>query len=84
MVITGGAIADYRAENIKRSIVADLLFAVHIHFDLIKRHVSGAFDHDLHTGFAAPENQFSEGVEFGELSFIGSIGKASGAQTVSE
>jgi len=44
-----------------------------VKFDLIERHMAGAFDHHLHAFGPGAFGQFAEGLEFSELGFVGGI-----------
>ena len=51
VVVAGGDIGDERAERIKRSFVAQLVFFFHLQLDLVHRDVPRTFDHRLHVVF---------------------------------
>ncbi len=57
---------------------------LHVHFDLIQRHMSRTFDHHLYILFPGPFGQRTQNAQFGKLRSIGGIMQATRAQTIAQ
>ena len=84
VVVARGDIRRHRTEHVERSLVADFLLTLHVHLNLIERHVTGTLDHDLHAAFAATVDEFAENVEFAELRGVRSVRQAARTESVTE
>ncbi len=84
MIVPCGDIGDQRPQNVKRCFMAQFALQLHVAFDLIERHVSRAFDHDLHIFFPGAQRQFAQHLQFAQLRFVAGIGQASRAQRIAQ
>ena len=76
MIVTGSDIGNEGAKNIERRAHADRLLDLHVGFDLIHRHVSGAFNHYLDILFPSALCKLAEFYKFFYLTYVACIGKA--------
>ena len=84
MVVAGSDIGHQRPEHIEGGAVAEAFLQFDVGFDLIQRHVAGAFNHHLNTGILGTLGQFTENNQFLNLGTVGRIGQATGTETVSQ
>ena len=57
---------------------------LHVELDLIKRHVSGAFHHDLHASPPGTLSQLTDRLKFAKLRLVGRIGESAWTQSVTD
>jgi hypothetical protein len=57
---------------------------LHVVFDLVERHVTRAFDHDLDALGPGALGQLAQGLELPQLCLIGGVGEAARPQSVSQ
>ena len=84
VVVAGSDVGDERPERVERRLVAELLFLLHLLFDLVHRNVAGAFDHHLNVVFPGLLGQLAESLQLGELGFVAGVGDAAGTQSVAQ
>src|SRR5580704_6554530 len=84
VVVSRRNVGDQRAQRVKRSSVAQLVFLFYLQLDLIQRNVPGAFDHYLHVVFPGFFREFAENAQFGKLRFVAGVGHTAGTQTVAQ
>ena len=84
MVVAGRDVGHQRAERVERRLVAELVFLLDLHLDLVHRDVAGAFDHHLHVVLPGVLGQLAERLQLGELGFVAGVGDAAGAQAVAQ
>ena len=84
VVITGEYIRNHRAQDIERRTVANRLLALHVHLDLVERHMAGAFDHHLHSALAGTQDQLAKHVKFGKLCRVGGVGQTARPPAVAQ
>ena len=77
MVISRSNVGYKRTKYIKRSTHADTLLYFHVGGNLIQRHMTRTFYHNLYIVIPCTFCQFSETNQFFNLTYIGCIGKAS-------
>ena len=58
--------------------MADLVFLLHLHLDLIHGNVPGTFDHHLHVVLPGHLGQLAQGLQFGELGVVAGVGQQPG------
>ena len=63
--------------------MTELSLKFHVVFDLVKGHMTRAFDHNLNSMAPSSFREFSKRTEFAELSLICGIGETSGPEAVS-
>ena len=84
VVVAGCDVGHQRAQHVERRLVAlDGLF-LHVHGDLVHRHVAGAFHHHLAAAGLGPPGQLAQRLELGELGGVGRVGDAAGPQAVAQ
>ena len=84
VVVAGSDVGDQRTQGVERRLVAELVFLLHLLFDLVQRDVAGAFDHDLHVVFPGFLGEFTQSLQFGELRFVAGVGNAAGTQAIAQ
>ena len=84
VVVAGRDVGDQRAERVERRFVAQLLFLLDLHLDLVHRNVAGAFDHHLDVVLPGLLGQLAQSLQLGELRFVAGVGDAAGAQAVAQ
>ena len=84
VVVARGDVGHERAEDVERGLVALDRLLLHVHGDLVHRHVAGAFHHDLAAAGLGPAGQLAQGLELGELGGVGGVGDAAGPQAVAQ
>ncbi len=84
MVVTRSDVGDQWAQNVERSTVADFDLPLDVHLDLVQRNVSWSFNHDLRAFFPTAFGAFTENVQFGELSVVGSVCDRPRTQSIAE
>ena len=77
MVISRSDIGNEWSEHIKWRAATDALLDLHVCFDFVHGHMTGALDHDLHIFCPRAACQFAESYEFFDLADIGRISKTS-------
>ena len=82
VVVAGRDVGHERAEHVERRLVAELHLLLHVHLDLIERHVARALDHHLHVLLPGALRELAERLELGELRGVARVGEAAGAQAV--
>ena len=84
MVITGRDIGRQRAERIERRLAAFTQLLVHVHFDLVHRHMARPFDHHL-TAFGMRNlGQLTEGFQLRKLRGVIRVGNRARAEAIAE
>ena len=83
VIISRSDIGYQRAQYIERRSHAKGLLDLHVGGNLIQRHVTGPFYHDLHVLFPCPLCQFSQTNQLFDLADIRSIRQASGTAGIS-
>ena len=64
--------------------MAELPLLLHVHRDLVERHVTGALDHHLDVVPPGPLGELAEDPQLRELGLVGGVGEAAGAQAVAQ
>ena len=77
MVISRSDISNKRSKYIERCAHADALLHFHVGGNLIQRHMSRSFDHNLYIMIPCTFGQFSETYKFFNLAYICCVGKTS-------
>ena len=77
MIISGSDICYQRSKYIERCTHADALLYFHVRSNLIQRHMSRTFYHNLYIVIPCTLGQFSEADEFFNLAHISSVSKTS-------
>ena len=72
------------AKRVEGGLVTFLQLLVHIDFDLVHGHMTGAFDHHLTALFPGDFGQFAKGFEFGKLRGVIGVINGAGAQAIAE
>src|SRR5213083_2731990 len=70
VVVAGRDVGRQRAERVEGRLVADGELPVHVLLDQVHRDMTRALDHHLGVVLPRDSSQFTEGIEFSELSFI--------------
>ena len=84
MVITGSNIGNKRSQYIERSTHTDCLLDFHIRRNLVKRHMSGAFYHNLNIFLPCTFCKFTQTNQFFNLADIGCVCKTAGTAGVAK
>ena len=84
MIIARRNIRYKRPQYIKRRSHADRLLYFHIRRDLVHRHMSGTFDHDLNVFGPRPLCQLAEAYKLFDLAGVRRVRKAAGPAGVSQ
>ena len=84
VVVTGSNVGDQGAEHIEGCFAALLHLLLHVELDLIEGNVAGTLHHHLHVVLPGATGQFTEGVQFSQLSSIRCIVLATGTQRVAK
>ena len=80
VVVTRGNIGDQRTEHIEGGLGALLHLLAHVELDLVHRHVARALHHHLYVVRPGAAGEFTEGLQFRQLSLIGGVVQATGTQ----
>ncbi|CDD61114.1 putative uncharacterized protein [Clostridium sp. CAG:505] len=84
MVITGSDVCDNRAKHIERCAHADGLLDFHVGSNLIHRHMSGAFNHNLNVFFPSAFGQFAQTYQFFNLTYIAAVCQTAGTAGIAK
>ena len=84
VVVSREHVGDQRTKHVERRPVAEATLQFHVEFDLVERHVAGAFDHDLNAATPGSLGEFAEALQFAELSGVGRVGETAGTKTVTD
>jgi hypothetical protein len=82
VIVAGRDVGHERAEHVERRLVAEVHLLLHVHLDLVERHVTRAFDHHLDVLLPRALGELAQRLQLGELRGIARVGEAAGAQTV--
>ena len=84
VVISGSNICYQWSKYIERSTHADCLLQLHVGFNLIERHVTGTFNHNLNILLPCTLCKLSESYKLFNLAYIGSICKTAGTAGITK
>ena len=84
MVIARRNVGGERSKRVEWRFAAHLQLLGHILFNLVHRHMAGAFDHHLHIRFPRAVGQLAQRIELGKLRFVIGVGNRSGAQAIAK
>ena len=80
VVVTGGDVGDQGTQHVEGRFAAFLHLLLDVELDLIEGHMTGTFHHHLHVVLPGTTGQFTQGVQFRQLSSIRSIVLATRAE----
>ena len=84
VIVAGRDVGDQRPQDVEGRAVADLLLPLHVHLDLIERHVARPFDDDLHVPRPGALRQLAQRLQLGELRLVAGVDERARAQAVAE
>ncbi len=84
VIVTRCDIGGQWPKRIERRFVAYFQLLVHVDFDLVHRHMAGAFDHHLTAFLPCNFRQFAKRFQLGELRAVVGIRNRTGTQAVAE
>ena len=84
VIVSGSDISNERSQNIEWSAHADRLLDLHVCFDLVHRHVAGAFHHYLNVLCPCALSKLTESYELFDLAYIARVSKTARTASVAQ
>ena len=82
VVVAGGNVGHERTEHVEGRLGALLHLLAHVELDLIHRHVARTLHHHLHVVLPGAARELTQGLQFGQLGFIGGVMQTTGPQRI--
>ncbi len=84
VIVAGRDVGGERPEHVEGRLRAGLPLLLHVHLDLVHRHVARALDHHLHVVLPGRLGEVAQDLELGELRRVRGVGEAARPQAVAE
>ena len=84
VVVAGRDVGHQRPQRVERRPPQQRELLLHVHLDLVQRHMAGAFDHHLAAVLPGDLGQLAQRLKLGELRLVVGVRDGAGAQAVAQ